>query len=83
MSKPAQVIARALQIYGLILVDSSGRPKAFLESHVTGAWPQPADMEMALAPLTKDAHDRPDWSRFRVLDWDQWTGGELGLQGAE
>lgn len=83
LSKPARVIARALQTHGLILVDGSGRPKAFLESHVTGAWPEPAALEMALAPLTKDAQDRPDWSRFRVLDWDHWTGGELGLQGTE
>ncbi len=83
LNKQARVIARAMQTYGLILVDSSGRPKVFLESHVTGAWQQPAAMEMALAPLTTDADGRPDWSRFRVLDWDRWTGGELGLQGSK
>jgi hypothetical protein len=50
---------------------------------VTGAWQNAAAMEKMLVPLTSDADGRPDWSRFRVLDWDQWTGGELGLQGPD
>ena len=77
----AKVIARAMQKHGLILIDRSGRPKAFLESDVTGKWKNAAAMEHALRPLTLDAQGKPDWSRFRVLDWDQWTGGPLGLQG--
>ncbi|MCZ7648136.1 MAG: hypothetical protein M5U26_23235 [Planctomycetota bacterium] len=81
LSKPAQVIARAMQKYGLILIDCSGRPKVFLESDVTGAWKNAAALEHALRPLTLDAQGHPDWSRFRVLDWDRWTGGTLGLQG--
>lgn len=81
LSAQAKVIARAMQKYGMILVDSSGRPKAFLESHVTGEWKDAAAMEHTLAPLTRDAAGKPDWSRFFVLDWDRWTGGELGMQG--
>ena len=77
----ARAIARAMQKHGLILIDSSGRAKAFLESEVTGAWKNATAMEKALAPLTLDGKGQPDWSRFRVLDWDRWTGGALGLQG--
>jgi len=81
LNAQAKVIARAMQKHGLILVDSSGRPKVFLESDVTAAWKNAAAMQYALAPLTRDGQGRPDWSRFRVLDWDKWTGGALGLQG--
>lgn len=82
LSANAKVIARAMQVYGLILVDGSGRPKAFLESNVTGAWSDVAALELALAPLTRNSAGAPDWTaRFRVIDWDRWTGGAMGVLG--
>ncbi len=82
LSPQAIVIARALQKYGLILVDGGGRPKAFLESEKTGAWASPAAWQYALRPLTRNASGQTDWSRFRVIDWDRWTGGPTGIAGS-
>ena len=77
LSPTARAIAEALQTYGLIVVDGSGRPKAFLESDVTGSWADVGAMEYALAPLTAGG-----WAtRFRVIDWNAWTGGPTGVLG--
>lgn len=61
--------------------NGSGRPKAFLESEKTGAWASSAAWEYALSPLTRNASGQTDWSRFRVIDWDAWTGGATGVSG--
>ena len=82
LSPTAKAIARACQVYGLILVDGSGRPKAFLESDVTGDWSDVGAMEYVLAPLTEDGGGNPDWTvRWRVIDYDVWTGGPTGILG--
>lgn len=38
LSPEAKVIARALQEYGMIVIDNSGRPKVMMESEVTAKW---------------------------------------------
>lgn len=81
LTPEAKVIARAMQTYGLIVVDRSGRNKIFLESSVTGDWSyDDKTLEYLLDPLVNDG-GTIDWNRhFRILDFNQWTGGPTGIQ---
>ncbi len=38
LSPPGKVVARALQEYGMIVVDGSGHPKVYMEYEVTAKW---------------------------------------------
>jgi len=54
----ARTIARALQTYGMYLVDNSGSSKVFLEARQTARW-DPS--------IRRDLVSRIPWSAFRVL----------------
>jgi hypothetical protein len=54
----ARTIARALQTYGMYLVDNSGSSKVFLEARQTARWD---------ASIRRDLVSRIPWSAFRVL----------------
>ena len=56
---PCAVIARALQRYGMYVIDNAGRPKIMLEYHATAGWPAGIDA-MTVTPLPL--------SSFRVLE---------------
>ncbi|MFW6457508.1 MAG: fibronectin type III domain-containing protein [Planctomycetota bacterium] len=59
LSRAGKIIARALQEYGMILVDGSGHPKIYVEDHHTAQW------EGILHPRTVSPIP---YSAFRVLD---------------
>jgi hypothetical protein len=54
----ARTIARALQTYGMYLVDNSGSSKVFLEARQTARWD---------ASIGRDLVSRIPWKAFRVL----------------
>ena len=59
-----RVIARALQEYGMILVDIAGRPKIYAEYHATAEWGDNLSEEVISAlPI----------ERFEVLDWESMS----------
>jgi hypothetical protein len=55
----AKIIARALQEYGMIVIDHSGSSKVYLEDRRTARWDASVNRNM-LAAIP--------WSQFRVLD---------------
>lgn len=55
------VIARAMQEYGLILIDIAGRPKIYAEYEDTAGWDD---------RLTEDTVAAIPIERFEVLDWE-------------
>ena len=75
LDRTGQIIARALQQYGMILIDVSGRPKIYAENLVVNpyagaSWADPA---IALSSTTISAIPH---TAFRVLDLPDgyWTG---------
>lgn len=76
LSRTGKIIARALQVYGMILIDVSGRPKIYAENLAVNpgsgySWGNPA---IALNSNTISAIPH---TAFRVLDLPDsyWTGG--------
>ena len=60
LDRTARLIARALQRYGMIVVDVSGRPKVYLEAQSTAQW----DQSIGAATVS-----RIPLEHFRVLDF--------------
>jgi hypothetical protein len=58
LSRPARVIARALQEYGMYVVDVSGSSKIYLEDRITAGWD---------ATITRDLVSGIPWERFRAV----------------
>lgn len=64
------ILARAMQRYGMIVVDNSGHPKVMVEDVRTAKWGVPG------APvITAETVAAIPLDRFRVIDWARWTGG--------
>ena len=59
LSAPAKIIARALQVYGMYVVDCSGSSKIYLEDRMTAGWD---------ATITRDLVSAIPWNRFRAVD---------------
>jgi hypothetical protein len=68
LDETGRVIARALQEYGMILIDIAGRPKIYAESDETAAWG---------GAVAEDTVSALPFSAFRVLDWDQTRWGPV------
>ena len=58
LSREARVIARALQRYGMYVVDNSGSSKIYVEDRRTAGWP---------STINRDLVRGLPWSEFRVL----------------
>ncbi len=58
LSGPARIIARALQQYGMYVVDNSGSSKLYLEDRKTAGWDD---------SVTRDLVSDIPWSAFRVV----------------
>jgi len=58
LSRPAKIIARALQEYGMYVVDNSGSSKIFLEDRITAGWGPEIDRNLP---------SNIPWSAFRVV----------------
>jgi hypothetical protein len=76
LNRTGRIIARALQVYGMILIDVSGRPKIYAENLAVNpnagySW---GDSSIALNSSTISAIPS---TAFRVLDLPDayWTGG--------
>jgi hypothetical protein len=61
LDEEGRVIARALQEYGMILIDIAGRPKIYAEYDQTAGWND---------RLTEDTLSALPIDRFEVLDWE-------------
>jgi hypothetical protein len=59
LSAPARIIARALQVYGMYVVDGSGSSKIYLEDRITAGWDD--------ATITRDLVSGIPWNRFRAV----------------
>ncbi len=70
----ARVIARALQVYGMFIIDNSGSSKIYLEDRSTANWD---------ASFTRNLVSALPWSRFRVLDASVSTPGQVFANGFE
>jgi hypothetical protein len=55
----AKTIARALQTYGMYVVDNSGSSKIFMEDRLTAGWDASIDRHLT---------EKIPWTAFRVLD---------------
>jgi hypothetical protein len=62
LSDEGLVIARALQEYGMILIDVAGRPKIYAEYEETAGWD---------GAITEDTVRALPLDRFEVVDWDE------------
>ena len=58
LSRPAKIIARALQTYGMYVVDCSGSSKIYLEDRRTAGWD---------TTITRDLVSGIPWGRFRAI----------------
>ncbi len=58
LSAPAKVIARALQRYGMYVVDHAGNSKVFMEDRLTAGWD---------ASIDRNLLRNVPWSAFRVV----------------
>jgi len=58
LSQPARIIAKALQRYGMYVIDNSGSSKIYLEDRKTAGW-DPS--------ITRDMVSALPWNKFRVL----------------
>lgn len=58
LSPTAKIVARALQVYGMYVVDNSGSSKIYLEDRLTAHWD---------ASVTRDLVAGIPWSAFRVV----------------
>ena len=58
MRRAAKTIARALQRYGMYVIDNSGSSKIYLEDRLTAGWGPEID---------RDLPSRIPWSAFRVV----------------
>jgi hypothetical protein len=59
LSAPARIIARALQVYGMYVVDCSGSSKIYIEDRITAGWD---------ATITRDLVSAIPWDRFRAVE---------------
>jgi hypothetical protein len=80
LNSTARIIARALQRYGMIVIDRSGRPKIYAENltanpYATASW---SDTAIALTSSTVSAIP---YTSFRVLALPSgyWTGSTTSL----
>jgi hypothetical protein len=60
LSREGRIMARALQTYGMYVIDRAGRPKVMIEDELTGRW-NGTVTAATLSPIP--------WTAFRVLDW--------------
>ncbi len=58
LSANAKIIARAMQTYGMYVIDNSGSSKIYLEDRLTAKWD---------ASYTRDLVSKIPWSAFRVV----------------
>jgi hypothetical protein len=59
LSPMAKIIARALQSYGMIVIDHSGSSKVYIEDRRTAGWD---------STVTRGMLSKIPWTQFRVLD---------------
>jgi hypothetical protein len=59
LSPAAKTIARALQSYGMYVIDNSGSSKIYLEDRMTAGWDSSIDRNLV---------SKLPWSRFRVVN---------------
>ena len=60
LSRMAKIIARALQSYGMIVIDHSGSSKVYLEDRRTAGWD---------SSVTRGMLSTIPWSQFRVINY--------------
>jgi len=79
LSPTGKIIARALQEYGMFLIDNSGRPKIYVEDLTTNPYALVHWTDPNLALNSTTIADLP-YSSFRVLKLpdNYWAEGELG-----
>jgi hypothetical protein len=58
LSAPAKTIARAMQTYGMYVIDNSGSSKIYLEDRKTAGWDSSIDRNLV---------SKIPWSKFRVV----------------
>lgn len=68
LSAEGLIIARALQDYGMILIDVAGRPKIYAEYDATARW-EGAITENTISSLPLES--------FEVIDWERADHGPL------
>jgi hypothetical protein len=80
LNSTARIIARALQRYGMIVIDRSGRPKMYAENlaanpYATASWSDPA------TTLTSSTVSAVPYTSFRVmaLPSGYWTGSTASV----
>jgi hypothetical protein len=61
LDEEGRIIARAMQEYGMILIDIAGRPKVYAEYDRTAGWN---------GRITEDTVEALPLERFEVLDWE-------------
>jgi hypothetical protein len=74
LDETGRILARALQRYGMIVIDNSGHPKVMAEDETTAKWGDAGGRELTARTVASIPLDR-----FRVVDWNEWTGGPLGV----
>lgn len=82
LSVEGVIIARALQEYGMILIDVAGRPKIYAEYDGTAAW-DGAITEDTVSGLPLDRFEVIDWTRTDVAPIAQPTAPEVAPIGSE
>jgi outer membrane biosynthesis protein TonB len=80
LSSTARVIARALQRYGMIVIDRSGRPKIYAENLVANPYATESWSDPSIA-LTSSTVSAIPYTSFRVLALPSgyWTGSTTSL----
>ncbi len=71
LDEEGKILARALQRYGMIVIDNAGHPKVMMEERTTAGWG-----ESGAPKITAKTVSGIPLNRFRVVDWDRWTAGE-------
>jgi hypothetical protein len=73
LDEEGRIVARALQEYGMILIDIAGRPKIYAEYDQTAGWN---------GRITEDTITALPIESFEVLDWDGATEPPLAQPAA-
>ena len=83
LDRTGKIIARALQRYGMILIDVSGRPKIYAENLSANPFTA-TSWSNANTKLTSSTISSLPYTAFRVLDLPDayWTGGTGPLHGS-
>jgi len=66
LNGPAKIIAKALQEYGMIVIDKSGSSKIYLEDQTTANWGPDVDRNIL---------NNIPWNQFRVLEVESTATG--------